>query len=214
MFGCFRWELFSLNPGKAWRVLPQLAETLTYVLFHVLRLLASNLGCLKEAKSHINCQTVYDSRFLSFSTLVSLITPPQSDQDFIFLTVQHSITCLAKVHVWASAAVIRKVWRGGRRCFWRRTEGPRPCYSASPGTHEQDGFSFSSSVFASSLSNHLAMTDLLSKMNSNNINQRRKFCFPSVSHFLLETDLDFIRWHLLSFHRGKRLFFLALCCQE
>lgn len=69
------------------------------------------------------------------------------------------------------------------------------CYATQPhgGRHDQDVFYFSSSFVAGSLSNHLAATiDLLSKMFSSDINQKRKCYFPSFSHFLPETDLNFI----------------------
>ena len=44
LFRCLRWELFRLNPEEDWRALPWLVETLICVLFHLLRLLPSNLG--------------------------------------------------------------------------------------------------------------------------------------------------------------------------
>lgn len=81
VFGCFRQELFRLNPEEDWRTLPWLTETLMYILFYLLTLLPSNLRCLKEAKYNINCKRVSESFFYSH---VSLIIPPKSEQAFHF----------------------------------------------------------------------------------------------------------------------------------
>lgn len=139
----------------------------------------------------------------SFPTFITLIIPSKSEQVFhFFLGVRHSTACLTKVYVVSQCSCHQKSSRqkeveGGQ-------VGPDCVTQPRGGCHDQDGFYFSSSSVASSLSSHLAVTvDLLSKMNSGDINQKGKCCFLSFSHFLPERK-NFIFWHLWSFHTKQR----------